>query len=117
MKVLYQSRDLDRKEKAAVFFNQSTNLKECGGQSIVVSAMVKYEDENSKGDTVTLMAFLTEDGDVITTTSGTVMRSFERMIDGLEINLAEENVPIKIVEGVSKNGRTYYDVQYDGSIG
>ena len=117
MNVFYQSRDLDRKEKAAVFFNPSQNLKDCSGQSIIVSAVVKYEDENKKGDVVTLMAFLTDDGDVITTTSETVMRSFERMVDGLEIDLAEENIPIKIVEGVSKNGRTYYDVQYDGNIG
>lgn len=117
MKVLYQSRDLSRAEKAAVFFNQSTNLKDCAGQTIIVSAMVKYEDVNSKGDNVTIMAFLTDNDEVITTSSGTVMRSFERMVDGLEINLTKENVPIKIIEGVSKNGRTYYDVQYDGSVG
>ena len=116
MKVLYQSRDLSRAEKAAVFFNQSANLKECSGQTIIVSAMVKYEDVNSKGENITLMAFLTDD-EVITTTSKTVMRSFERMVDGLEINMTEENVPIKIIEGVSKNGRTYYDVQYDRSVG
>lgn len=115
--IINQSRELSRAERAALFINHSQSIKDCDGQTLIVTAVCEYEKENASGDAVHLMGFLLDDGTAVTTSSPTVMRSFNEIVDSLGIDTAEENIPLRVISGVTKSGRTYFDVEYDSTLG
>lgn len=82
-------------------------LKDNDGRQFDIVDYIIYEDADSKtGEMRELLAFVTDDGDIIGTNSPTVIRTFRALKEQFELPFTD----IKIVSDVSKNGRTFYDI-------
>lgn len=83
------------------------NVKDCDGRTFDVVEYILYADTDRKtGDARELLAIVTNDGDILCTNSATVISTFRDIRE--QFALPVENV--QIMSGVSKNGRTFYDL-------
>lgn len=108
MKILYKSnpgvtkRELYRMTQDAGI----KSMKEVESEAVIdVHQYIYYEDENSRGEIVHVLAIMGESGEVWTTTSKTFQRSFDTIAELME----DEPFSIKKKEGISKAGRAYVD--------
>lgn len=109
MKIIEKSNGLtDRKLFKMTQGKGLTKVSDCDGRQFDIVDYVIYTDSNSRtGEEQELLAFSTETGEILSTNSATVIRSFRAMIE------AFETLPITgvcVLSGQSKNGRTYYDI-------
>lgn len=72
-----------------------------------------YEKTDSEGEIVTILSISNTEGKVFATNSPTFRKSFEEII-GLTESTGEKLNSIKIVNGISKNGRTFITCVYEG---
>ena len=108
MKILFKSnpdiskRDLYRMTQDA----DIKSMKDVEADSTIdVHQYIYYEDENSRGEVVNILAIMGESGEVWSTTSKTFQKSFDTIAELME----DEEFSIKKKEGVSKAGRPYVD--------
>ena len=79
-------------------------MTEAVDQVLDLTAWCLYEDTNSDGEEVELFAMRTEDGDTFATNSSTFIRAFREILD---IFNPDEVKRLKVMNGVSKNNRTF----------
>lgn len=84
---------------------KSISVKDAVGLTFRVWAWCEYEDQNERGDKSHVLSILATDGSVYTTVSDVFRRSFMRILEVFGDDLPE----IEILEGQTKNNRTYYD--------
>ena len=109
MNILKQSNGLTKKQVFNITNGQSDKLSTFDGVMITIKDYLLYEDINQAGQNQKLLALVTEDGDILTTNSSTVIRTFERMLDQeFELPIAD----VMIVSGQTKAGRTFYDIKF-----
>lgn len=107
MNIIKQNRELTAAEIYKMTKGASIQkVSENAGEAFDVDAYIIYEDE--KEDSITeILSILTKDGEVYATNSPTFQREFNDLVSIFEMT-KEALPPIKIVEGLSKSGRTFY---------
>ena len=109
MKVIMQSGGLD--ERAVFNITHGKNLSKVSdnlGRVFDVSEYIVYADtDRQTGTERQVLAMVTEDGDILSSNSATVIRTFLDMVDVLKMPING----VEITSGQSKSGRTYYDLK------
>ena len=106
MNIINQSRELTKMEIYKLTEGKKTiSVKDAVGLTFRVDAWCEYEDQNEKGDKSHVLSILATDGCVYTTVSEVFRRSFMRILQVFGDDMPE----IEIIDGESKNNRTYYD--------
>ena len=106
MNIINQSRELTKMEIYKLTEGKKTiSVKDAVGLTFRVDAWCVYEDQNEKGDKSHVLSILATDGCVYTTVSEVFRKSFMRILQVFGDDLPE----IEILDGESKNNRTYYD--------
>lgn len=93
---------LDKKTAFKMTQEEAIKLADCEGQVLQIDAYVLYEDTNSKGDEITLLAVLS-DNKIYGTLSNTFIDKFLKIANEFK----EEGFSIEVVGGTSKAGRHY----------
>lgn len=83
-------------------------LTDVKGAELELAAWVLYEESDKNGNMVKLLALSTVDGIAYCTNSGTFCRSFESAIE-MFAQFGQEFHTVKVMVGMSKNGREYID--------
>lgn len=93
---------------------EAVKLSTLSGQRVDVVHYAIYEDAKDDGKTETILSLITPEGEVFATNSDSVQREFLNVLEFFEDDLAADGgyIPIRIVEGKSKNGRTFYTCTY-----
>lgn len=96
-------------------------LSTLSGQRIDVTNYAIYQDEKPDRKTgeiksTTIIALMTREGEIFASNSATVREEFLNMLEIFGEDLDKEGgyIPVKIIEGVSKNNRTFYTCTYAG---
>lgn len=107
MEILRKSKqELTAREQYKLTKNKKAiSVKDAVGMQIKVNIWCQYQDQNQKGETVTVLAIMADDGEVYTTVSEVFTRSFFDIVDTFGEDLPE----VVIIDGTTKSGRTYYD--------
>ena len=103
MEIKEQSRQFSKPETYKLTRGQSINCKDAIGTSFEPTGYMIYEEENSKGELVEILAVISKQGNVYSTMSATFKREFKYLwdlMDGDEFTLA-------VIGGVTKNNRDY----------
>ena len=107
MKILKTSGELTTTEKYYLTMSPEVKkLSDMVGAVLSVEKWAFYSDVNAKDEEVEILSFMTDEGEVYATNSATFATEFFRMIDLFADN-GEEVTAIKVVGGVSKNGRDF----------
>ena len=85
----------------------TTKVSDCAGLVFTVDAFVVFEDVNRQtGQIMAIASIKTADGKILVSNSPTFVEAFSDIVD----IFGEKNIPeLKIVEGKSKAGRTFYN--------
>lgn len=86
---------------------ESHSFRDAAGTEVEVSAWMNYEDENSNGETVNILAIMTPEGEVFAGQSDTFKRSFFEAVD----IFGDELEAIKVITNVARSGREYVDCE------
>lgn len=103
MEIKEQSREFTKKEVYKLTRGQSINMKDAIGTAFEPDGYILYEEENSRGEQVEILAVLSKEGSVYSTMSATFKREFDylwTLMDGDPFTLA-------VIGGVTKNNRDY----------
>lgn len=106
MKAIKASRqDFDKKEIYKLTKGETIRVQDSAGVVLNVADYLEYEDVNSRGETVRMLALMDTDGHVYTTISETFKQRFYEIVDifGDELKTTD----IIITTGTSKAGRSY----------
>ena len=94
-------------------------LSTLAGQRIDVTGYCIYEDEKpdrKTGEitTSTITAFMTREGELFASNSETVREEWENILEIFGEDLDKENgyIPVRIIEGMSKNQRKFLTLTY-----
>lgn len=110
MKILAANRELTKEDQYFLTKSQDTmKMTDAVGSVLDLESWAIYEDENKNGETVELFALHTEDGDTYATNSQTFISAFRDILDVFD---PEEIKKLKIMDGQSKNGRTFITCAY-----
>lgn len=84
----------------------TTKVSDYAGLVFTVDAFVVFEDVNRQtGQIMSIASIRTADGKILVSNSPTFVEAFNDIVD-----IFGENIPeLKIVEGKSKAGRTFYN--------
>lgn len=110
MKVLEQNKELTKEE--IYFLTKAQDVQkmtEAVDQILDLTAWCIYLDTNADGQEVELFSMRTEDGDTFATNSATFIRAFREILDIFE---PSEVKRLKVMNGVSKNNRTFVTCAY-----
>lgn len=110
MEVLVANKDLSKEE--VYFLTKAQDVQkmaEAVDQILDVSAWAIYLDKNADGEEVELFSMRTDEGETFATNSPTFIRAFREILDIFE---PEEVKRIKVMNGVSKNNRTFVTCAY-----
>ena len=80
------------------------SISEMIGQRLQIKAYVLIETENQDAETQRILKLLTEDGEIVGTSSGSFIAGFERFLDCME---SDECTEMEIGQRTSKAGRKY----------
>ena len=107
MEIIKQSQEFTGAQRHKLTKGKNpVKVKDAVGLEIRVSMWVLYTDTDAKGEDFEVLSIMADDGTVYTTISETFKRSF---FDILEDFAGEDLPDLVILEGTSKNNRTYYD--------
>lgn len=81
-------------------------LTEAKGKTLKLSSWVLYTDVDMKGNEVTLLSLIDENGHGYCTNSATFCRDFKSAVD-MFAQFGEEFTTIEVSTGTSKNNREY----------
>lgn len=84
---------------------ETVSVRDAVGIEIKVDKYLLYEDVNTRGETVEILAVMADDRTVYSTVSETFKTRFFEIVEIFGEDL--EQVPILITEGTSKSGRQY----------
>ena len=100
---------------------ETQKLSTLSGQRIDVTHFCIYEDEKLDRKTgelkaATIISFMTREGEIFGSNSDTVREEFLNLLEIFGEDLDKEGgyIPVKIIEGVSKNNRTFFTCTYAG---
>ena len=110
MNIIYISNpDMNAREIFKMTQGGADKLSNHVGEVINISDAIVYDDVNTRGEDVTILVIKTSDGDILASSSGTVRRKFNAMCASFNDTFPINDV--KIVNGLSKAGRTYCDIE------
>lgn len=110
MKVLEQNKELTKEEIYFLTKAQDVQkMSEAVDQILDLTAWCIYLDTNADDQEVELFSMRTEDGDTFATNSATFIRAFREILDIFE---PSEVKRLKVMNGVSKNNRTFITCAY-----
>ena len=108
MEILYKKH---KDDKASTIYNMAHGqsrrpLKEFDGDVMEVDNFLIYTDVNADGEVLTFVSIREKDGTTWTTNGATFIREFMAIVEAAE-SCGEALDSIKIVDGVSKKGRSF----------
>lgn len=110
MQVLEQNKELTKEELYFLTKAQDVQkMAEAVDSILDLTAWCIYLDHNSDGEEVELFSMRTTDGETFATNSSTFIRAFREILD---IFSPEEVKRLKVMNGVSKNNRTFVTCTY-----
>ena len=94
--------------------NTTKSLQNFTDTKLTLHGAIIFKEDDSE-NTVTSLKVADEAGETffINSISETVRKSAEAFIDAFEPTDFEEGLPLKIVENISKGGRTFYSLDLD----
>ena len=94
--------------------NTTKSLQNFTDTKLTLHGAIIFKEEDSE-NTITSLKVSDETGETffINSISDTVRKSAEAFIDAFELVDFEEGLPLKIVENISKGGRTFYSLDLD----
>ena len=110
MEILAANKDLTKEE--IYFLTKAQDVQkmtEAVDQVLDLVAWCIYLDKNADGKEVELFSMLTEDGDKFATNSATFIGAFREILDIFE---PQEVKRLKVMNGTSKNNRTFVTCAY-----
>ena len=108
MDIIRATEGLSKKEIYKMVNDPSIKkIKDGANEEMTLISYVRYDDINNSGNEVQLLAINTDKG-VYATNSKTFIEDFERILDQLGEPGEEWTGVIRIIEDISKNGRTFY---------
>ena len=114
MEFIVTNKDLTKEEK--YFLTKAQDIQkmtEAVDQTLDLAAWAIYTDKNVDGQEVELFSMLTEDGDKFATNSRTFIGAFREILDIFE---PAEVKRLKVMNGTSKNNRTFVTCAYVSPI-
>lgn len=108
MTVIKKSANVEAYDAYMLSNAPSVKMAEAVGSEISMAKWVVYSTTDGNGEERTVLAVITEDGEIFATISETFIKSFLNA----EQYFTENGLPfdrIKVFDGKSKNGRTYID--------
>ena len=113
MKIITKSGELTPKEIYFLTMSPTVQkMSDAEGQIIEVSNWVVYEDENSKGETQSILSLRTPENEIFATNSPTFKEDFVKMNE-LFNSMGEQVHSIKVTSGMSKNDRKFITCVYE----
>lgn len=110
MEFIVTNKELTKEEKYFLTKAQDVQkMTEAVDQVLDLVAWAIYTDVDKDGNEVELFSMLTEDGDKFATNSSTFIGAFREILDIFE---PEEVKRLKVMNGVSKNNRTFVTCAY-----
>ena len=110
MEFIVTNKELTKEEKYFLTKAQDVQkMTEAVDQTLDLVAWAIYTDVDKDGKEVELFSMLTEDGDKFATNSSTFIGAFREILDIFE---PEEVKRLKVMNGVSKNNRTFVTCAY-----
>ena len=103
MNIIEQSKQFTKAETYKLTRGQSVNMKDAIGTKFNPVGYIMYEEENSRGENVEILAVLADDGKVYSTMSQTFKREFDyiwTLMDG-------DDFTLEVIGGVTKSNRDY----------
>lgn len=103
MEIINKSREFNKAETYKLTRGTSINAKDAIGKEFGVDGYIIYNEVNSKGEEVEILAILSTEGDVISTMSTTFKREFDfihELMDG-------DPYTIRVIGGTTKSGRDF----------
>ncbi len=110
MNIIAANKELSKEE--IYFLTKAQDVQkmtDAVGLTFDVQAWAIYEDHNSDGAEVELFSMRTADGETFATNSPTFIRAFREILDIFE---PAEITRIKVMDGVSKNNRSFVTCAY-----
>lgn len=110
MEFIATNKELTKEEKYFLTKAQDVQkMTEAVDQVLDLAAWAIYKDTDKDGKEVELFAMLTEDGDKFATNSATFIAAFREILDIFEPGEVKR---LKVMNGVSKNNRTFVTCAY-----
>lgn len=110
MEFIVTNKELTKEEKYFLTKAQDVQkMTDAVDQVLDLVAWAIYTDVDKDGKEVELFSMLTEDGDKFATNSSTFIGAFREILDIFE---PEEVKRLKVMNGVSKNNRTFVTCAY-----
>ena len=104
MNILKTSKELTKMQAYKLRSSkESHSFKDAAGTEVEVLAWMNYEDENSKGEAVNILAIMTPEGEVFAGQSETFKRSFFEAMDIFGDDLES----IWVLTNTARSGREY----------
>ena len=114
MQVLEQNKELTKEELYFLTKAQDVQkMAEAVDSVLTLTAWCIYLDHNSDGEEVELFSMRTEDGETFATNSPTFIKAFREILD---IFSPDEVKRLKVMNGTSKNNRTFVTCAYVSPI-
>lgn len=108
MNILKTSKELTRMQAYKLRSSkESHSFKDAAGIEIEVAAWMNYEDVNSQGVMVDILAIMTPEGEVFAGQSETFKRSFFEAVD----IFGDDLEAIMVVTNIARSGREYVDCE------
>lgn len=108
MKIIYKSEGLGMKDIIALTKNHDIKkMSDAQGETLEFDKVVMYEDVNSKGEDMTVMAVQTKEGVKYATNSGVFIRNYQEIMAIAEESGEEIPTVFKVGNGTSKAGRPF----------
>lgn len=110
MEIITANKDLTKEEQYFLTKAQDVmKMTEAVDQTFNLDAWCIYLDKNSDGQEVELFAMRTDEDETYATNSTTFIKAFREILD---IFAPEEVKRLKVMNGVSKNNRTFVTCAY-----
>lgn len=114
MEFIVTNKELTKEEKYFLTKAQDVQkMTEAVDQVLDLEAWAIYTDVDKDGNEVELFSMLTSDGDKFATNSSTFIGAFREILDIFE---PDEVKRLKVMNGVSKNNRTFVTCAYVSPI-
>ena len=110
MEIIAANKELTKEE--IYFLTKSQEVRkmaEAADSTFDLKSWAIYLDHNNDGEEVELFSMLTEDGEIFATNSPTFIRAFREILDIFDPEYIKR---LKVMNGTSKNNRTFVTCAY-----
>lgn len=105
MEIKRQYGEISKKDLYKMTKGDTISVRDAVGIEFKVSKFIVYDDVNTKGEQVNVLAIMAEDRSVYSTISETFKQRFMDIVETFDDELS--TVSILITEGTSRQGRQY----------